>query len=352
MSYSDNDNQNSTSDQSMDDLIADLSEPAAKPAASAKPAAPSQPAVSSVPVPDSAPAADPFAQTSDPFAAGSSDPFAAGQQEEGGAFDPFGLSDLVGDAGAASSDAPVAYGAEATPEADVESGSAAIPEAVVAAKRGKKVKGAKVKKAPKVKVPRTLVPWNGACTVLALYIVCLLLGIGAVNAGAFVLYGMDSIIFLIIFDLLALFLVLVPGLLLRRCRYGEYMSFFDVSLGMALSFVVVACMVLLGVQSVKYGMEIKPSGELPVSGVPLSPPMQPVSVPALEGDAGEEAAPAEPLAEMPDSEPSDAAEQPDAAEPVESEAAAPDAEVPAATEDSSGEESDDPFAGEEEQPAP
>lgn len=127
-------------------------------------------------------------------------------------------------------------------------------------KKEKKVKIAKVKKekprSPRVKTPR--VPGDLAIGVLACFLLALFV-IG--NAVAFLSYGMSALFFMIVYSFLCVIALSVPFFLWKKRNTGEFLNLYDVLLGCALIFVVLACMIVLIAQSQKYGSNIKGSAK-------------------------------------------------------------------------------------------
>ncbi|MDO4587573.1 MAG: hypothetical protein Q4C95_09790 [Planctomycetia bacterium] len=134
-------------------------------------------------------------------------------------------------------------------------------------KKGKKAKASKVKKekkieitkvkqekarSPRFKTPR--VPGDLAIGVLACFLLALLV-IG--NAVAFLSYGMSALFFMIIYSILCVIALSVPFFFWKKRNTGEFLNLYDVLLGCALIFVVLACMIVLIAQSQKYGSNIK-----------------------------------------------------------------------------------------------
>ena len=126
-------------------------------------------------------------------------------------------------------------------------------------KKAKKEKAPKVKKAkkePKEKAPKGPIVDKAAGVGVRILFVLLLVGLILANVAAFIIAGVACVTFLIIFDLLGLFALLVPVLMLSALR-KKPLSVFDTFLALAAIFAVVACMAILAGQAVSYGSSIK-----------------------------------------------------------------------------------------------
>ncbi|MDD3588030.1 MAG: hypothetical protein PHQ75_12685 [Thermoguttaceae bacterium] len=239
--------------------------------------------------------ADPFAAQSQPDA-----PFAAQEQQGVDAADSSSLSsDLPFGDWSASADMPLPDGVS-DPASDF---SAAAPlsgdaplgavdplstgESVAAPPAGKKGKKGGKAKAKRVKEPARRIPWSFADVLLLLYGVLAFVSVVAIDAAVFMKFQMTAMNFFIAFNVLALFFLLVPLMLFRQSRRGEQPNFYDVILGLSLTLVILAAIVVLFVQSLKYGMnfkaDLKGLPSVPVSSAPAAPaatPAAPVATPA------------------------------------------------------------------------
>lgn len=130
-------------------------------------------------------------------------------------------------------------------------------------KKAKKEKAPKVKtekvkkvKTPKVKEPKGDIKDKGAARCVYLLGLIFLLFIIAGNVMAFMAAGAACITFLVIFDVLGLFLLLVPCFMLKALRKAP-LDLFDTFLALAAAFAIVSCMIVLALQAATYGKAIK-----------------------------------------------------------------------------------------------
>ncbi len=130
-------------------------------------------------------------------------------------------------------------------------------------KKGKKTKKVKRQNTKKQKVVGSKrsrpehVDWiEGDYVIIAAMIMVLILFLGG-NLMAFVMYGMSALSFILVFSLLSFVLLLVPAILWRERWFGYIPNLFDVLIALSLSLIIIGCIILVSVQSVKYGTEIK-----------------------------------------------------------------------------------------------
>lgn len=130
-------------------------------------------------------------------------------------------------------------------------------------KKAKKDKAPKVKlekgkkeKEPKAKEPKAEVKDKSSARGIYLLGLIFLLFIIAGNAAAFMAAGAACITFLAIFDVLGLFLLLIPFLMLKALRKAP-LDLFDTFLALAAAFAIISCMFILAMQASNYGKAIK-----------------------------------------------------------------------------------------------
>lgn len=165
------------------------------------------------------------------------------------------------------------------------------PEVAVG-KKGKKAKKTKKSKASKLKEPVRIVPWSFVDVLLLLSVLLVFVSAVAVDVAVFMKYQATAMNFFIIFNVLALFALLVPFLLFRQSRRGVQPNFYDVMLGLSLTLVIIAAIIVLCIQSVKYGSNIKAKlPPLPSVSVPTSSPPADAA-PATPAPAAKPATPA------------------------------------------------------------
>lgn len=204
---------------------------------------------------------------------GTDNPFGdLGPSEEGSDMPPFG--DLGGEGG---SETPFGgfEGAE-TPEGSFGTafgdsdpgmgtplGDTAGTEDPLAPPAGKKGKRPKAAKTPKVKIKKERrikpdrVPWVAGDYLLIVIAVLMLGLILTVNVFAFLWYAMEAVPYIIAFSALGVLLLLIPFMLWRKRVYGDRINIFDSFLALSLALAILGCMIILSIQSIKYGINIK-----------------------------------------------------------------------------------------------
>lgn len=101
-------------------------------------------------------------------------------------------------------------------------------------------------------------PWKISDWLIAILVLACFLGVIASNV-CITLMGSVELSFYVGFNILGIVLLSVPILLFLKNRKEGSINFYDVMLGIALMLVVLACLILWSVQSVKYGTNIKGS---------------------------------------------------------------------------------------------
>ncbi len=129
-------------------------------------------------------------------------------------------------------------------------------------KKGKKFKAPKASKSPKRKKEhRRIKPEHVPRLPGDIWIQLSLLAALAVlvvgDVFAYMWYNMEAVNFLIIYSILGVFLVLIPILLWRRRSYGNVVNLYQVMLACSLALLILACMLVLIAQSVRYGTNYK-----------------------------------------------------------------------------------------------
>jgi len=192
-------------------------------------------------------------------------PFSTEESES----DPFAaFSDFTSETNSESSEFPFsdgdASGLSEIGEFPSDTGAADISEtaeqdsfSVPKGKKGKKSRGKTKSKTQKAQVKREPLPIGlPDYAILVLGILFLFL-IVVTNIGALIAAGLSGILYIILVDILGVCLLAVPYLLWNKRRNGEVVNLFEVLLGLSLSFVILACIILLTVQAKYYGTHIK-----------------------------------------------------------------------------------------------
>lgn len=193
---------------------------------------------------------------------GSENPFGDLRSSEEGSDSPFGMLEDAGSpfGSTESSDSPFgdldpgaasAFG-EMPPSEDQES-----PQEIPLTKKGKKSKPPKFKKEKIRRVKPEKVPWVAGDYLLILVGFFIFGFVLTVDVFAFLWYAMEAVPYMITFSTLGFFLLLIPLMLWRKRVYGDRINIFDVFLALALALTIIGSMILLSVQSVKYGTNIK-----------------------------------------------------------------------------------------------
>lgn len=132
------------------------------------------------------------------------------------------------------------------------------------AKTEKAAKEPKGAKKPKEKAEKGEIADKAAANAVYTLGIALLVAILLGNVAAFVIAGFGSLPFLILFDILALIVLLVPYLMLNSLRKGP-LSLFDAALAIAAISMIVACMVLLSYKAKTFGTSIKAASNAPTA---------------------------------------------------------------------------------------
>ena len=244
--------------------------------------------------------ADPFSQPNDPFASQSQPDTPAVPTDSSSSSGDLPFGDWSASDELPSPDsvpgAPSDFGS-AEPFPAAEEPLETVPDD----KKGKKKKKEKKAKTRKVREPAKKVPISLADILLFFYGLFAFVSVVAVDIVVFMKFQMTAMNFFIAFNALGLFLLLVPFLLFRQSRRGEQPNFYDVILGLSLTLVIVAAIVVLCVQSLKYGMNFKadlkalpnvPAPSAPVAPAPATQPAAPAAPPAAQPAPAAKPAPA------------------------------------------------------------
>lgn len=123
--------------------------------------------------------------------------------------------------------------------------------------KDKKKKTPKRKKERRHKIRPEHSPWLPGDILILLSIVVAFAILIAGDVLAFMWYNMEAANYLIAYTILGVFLVIIPFILWHKRSYGEVVNLYEALLATSLALIILACMMVLTAQSLRYGTNYK-----------------------------------------------------------------------------------------------